>query len=167
MKHINEFFHIKPKLTSPKNSKSNGIAEKTVKCIKDALQIYCRTGNLDKWVEFLPMIAMSFKAMSSLVNGFSPFELIHGIKMNTALDQSLANISAQLPLDVQTYLKNLKQRLVIIRDHAIAQSKAAKESQKLQYDKSHKTKPLQLAIGQQVLLHQPVCQPEKPRKCHE
>ena len=86
--------------------------------------------------------------MPPSVTGFSPFELIHGIKMHTALDQSLANTSAQIPLDVQTYLKNLKQLLVIIRDHAIAQSKAAMESQKLKYDKRHKTKPLQLGIGQ-------------------
>ena len=86
--------------------------------------------------------------------------------MNTALDQSLATISAQLLLDVQIYLKHLKQQLIIIRDHAVAQSTAAKLSQKRQYDQRHKTKPLQFAtsIGQQVLLHQPVYQPEKPRK---
>ena len=101
MKHVNALFHIKHKLTCPPNSKSNGVAEKTVKRVKDALRIDCRTGNLDKWVEFLPMIAMSSKAMPSSVTGFSPFELIHGIKMNITLDQSLANISAQLPLDVQ------------------------------------------------------------------
>ena len=84
--------------------------------------------------------------------------------MNTALDQSLATISAQLPHDVQTYLRNLKQRLIITRDHAVAQSTAAKLSQKSQYDRRHQTKPLQLAIGQQVLIHHPVCQPKKPRK---
>ena len=91
--------------------------------------------------------------MPSLVTGFSPFELIRGIKMNTAFDRSLANILAQHLMDVQTYLKHLKQRLVIIRDHAIAQSNAAKELQKMQYDKRHKTKQLQLTIGQQILLH--------------
>ena len=51
-----------------------------------------------------------------------------------------------------------------MRDHAIVQSKAAKEAQKEQYDKIHKVKQVQMAIGQRVLSHQTIAQPEKPRK---
>ena len=81
--------------------------------------------------------------MPSMVTGYSPFELVHGMQMNTAFDHALATVSAQLLQEVKIFLTNLKQRVVIMRNHAIAQSKAAKEAQKIQYDTRHKVKQVQ------------------------
>ena len=104
----------------------------------------------------LLIIAMSFKAMPSTVTRYSSFELVHGMQINTAFDHAIATISAQLPQDVNTFLTNLRRQLVIMRDHAIAQSKVTKEAQKIQYDKRHKVKQVTMTVGQKVLLHHSV-----------
>ena len=108
LKHVNQLFHIKHSLSTPQNSKANGTAENTVRRVKSALRIYCRSGDIKKWVEFLSIIAMSFKAMPSTVTGYSPFELIHGMQMKTAFDHAIATVSAQLPQEVNTILTNLR-----------------------------------------------------------
>ena len=106
---------------------------------------------------------MSFKAMPSTVTGYSPFELVHGMQMNTAFDHAIATVSAQLPQEV-IFFTNLRRWLVILRNHAIAQSKVVKEAQKIQYDKRHKVKQAIMIVGQKVLVHHSVAQSEKPRK---
>ena len=83
--------------------------------------------------------------MPSTVTDYSPFELVHRMQMNTAFDHALATVTTQLPQEVNTFLANLKHRFIIMRDHAIVQSKAAKEAQTKQYDKRQKVKQVQMA----------------------
>ena len=84
--------------------------------------------------------------------------------MVTPFDQAIGNIPDDVPYDVHIYLSNLQSRLTNIRKIAQDQSLAAKEKQKLQYDKRHLVKHTVLKVGQKVLLHNPVGQAHHPRK---
>ena len=164
MSHMNKLFHVKHVFISPHHSQSNGISEVTVRRVKTAIRIYCRTGDISTWDTQLPLISMSFRCLPSTVTGLTPFEITHGKKMITPLDYAIDHLPNDLPMDVYKYLDNLQKKLVKLREMVEAQRAEAKLQQKAQYDKKHRAKQTILQIGQKVLLHNPVGQPHHPRK---
>lgn len=164
MAHMNKLFHVNHKLTTPQHSRSNGLAENTIRRVKDAIRIQCRTGNISQWDKQLPLISMAFRTMPSTVTGLTPYEIIHGKKMVTTYDYAISHVPNNLSMDVYSYLDNLKNRLIKLHEMVQVQRAAAKQKQKEQYDKRHKVSNTVLKEGQLVLLHNPVGQPQHPRK---
>jgi len=92
-----------------------------------------------------------FTSHHSTQLNISPYEIIHGFKMNLGQPQIPSIDISNFPNDQQTYLQWLKHRLQDTRQAVVNQSES-KETTKTAFKKRLKSEPPQWAIGEQVML---------------
>ena len=104
---------ITHRMSATQAPRSNGLAENLIGRISQMLKIYAKN---DLEIEtVLPVIELSLRASAHTRLGISPFEIIHGVPMNTAApaEVTLSTPSVQHP---STYLHWLKQELQDIHE---------------------------------------------------
>ena len=73
------------RMTSAYNPRSNGMAERANQTVMMALRKCCETDNLN-WDLYLPFIEYCYNTKKHSITGFSPFELLFGVKPNKFID---------------------------------------------------------------------------------
>lgn len=72
--------------TSPYHPEGNGMCERLIRTVKDA--IFCTTQSMNmNWVEVLDLINMSLRGSSNVTLGVSPYEVLFGKKMKLSIDR--------------------------------------------------------------------------------
>ena len=75
-----KLLNIKHRISAAKAPRSNGLAEALVKRLSDLIKIYVKN---DSEIEhYLPLIEMSLRATAHTQLKLSPFQIIHGCRMN-------------------------------------------------------------------------------------
>ena len=105
--------------------------------------------DLKKWPEKLKFIAFSINSSYNRTTGFSPIELLFGTDVST-IDTAKGSGTVVPMTTYQSYVEELKERLQYLHSTAKQNMEAAREKAKLYKDK--KINPLNLKIGDLVLL---------------
>ena len=75
-----KLLNIKHRISAAKAPRSNGLAEALVKRLSDLIKIYVKN---DSEIEhYLPLIEMSLRATAHTQLKLSPFQIIHGCRIN-------------------------------------------------------------------------------------
>jgi len=136
---------IKKLECSPYHPESNGALERTHGSLKQSLIFQINVDRSD-WDEFIDITAYSFNTAVHSTTGFTPFELLFGIKPRLPYLQP-----SQSPKSYEDYVTETKTRLVELRKKAVDSQIISKEKAKKRYDKKHNTK-FAFSPGDQVKL---------------
>ena len=119
------------------------------------------TQDQHKWSEFLPAVALSYRASVTTSHGYSPFEVLYGKPMRLVIDTSIIHEVNTTP-DVGEYLERLIPRVQAIRETAKANNSAASERAKFYYDWNARWPTFK--VGDEVLLYWPAMKKEQCKK---
>jgi len=144
-----KLLNIKHRISAAKAPRSNGLAEALVKRLSDLIKIYVKN---DSEIEhYLPLIEMSLRATAHTQHKLSPFQIIHGFRMNVGEPLELTD-TPKLTKDQQSYYNWLSHRLKGIHDAVMLNQKDNKEQMKAVYDKRHNVSSPTFKVGDKVLL---------------
>lgn len=122
---------IKRSLPSVEAPQTDGLLERMNGTIKTSLSI-CAEQDPASWDEHLPFVTFVYNAAQQESTGFSPFEVLFGIKTRLPLLPSLTESTAIITEEWVAYLNN---HLPIIHGTAINNIKKAQIKQKRAYSK--------------------------------
>ena len=115
-----KLLNIKHRISAAKAPRSNGLAEVLVKRLSDLIKIYVKN---DSEIEhYLPLIEMSLRATAHSQLKLSPFQIIHGCRMNVGESLELTD-TAKLSPDQLSYYNWLIHRLKGIHDAVVLNQK--------------------------------------------
>ena len=76
-------FGIQQEFSSPYQHQSNGLAERTIRTVRDMMSTSLKgERNENNWAELLPRIEFCINATKQSATNFSPFEIVYGRKIN-------------------------------------------------------------------------------------
>lgn len=130
----------------------NGIGEKKNLQIKYFLQTtYLETGKRTNWPNSIKFVSYSYNSTTNSATGFSPFQLIFGLKYRNLCDLHVS----QLPYakTYGDYLSELHGNIQLMQDKARENVLEAQRKSKNHYDSNSKEMPLKL--GDLVLMQLP------------
>lgn len=122
---------MKRSLTSVEAPQTDGLVERMNHTIKTSLFI-CAEHDPASWDERLPFVTFAYNTARQESTGFSPFEVLFGIKAGLPLLPSLTEFTAITTKEWVAYLNN---HLPIIHGTAINNIKKAQIKQKRAYNK--------------------------------
>lgn len=73
--------NIKQSLSSPFQHQSNGLAERTIRTMRDMIVTSITDGEESTWIEVLPKVEFVMNSTMQSTTGYSPFEIIFGRKI--------------------------------------------------------------------------------------
>ena len=165
-----EFHHalrtafIDHRTTSANHPSANGQAERMVQSLKRSLETYAapRDGLAFDWDEYLPYILLGYRVSKQAALGFSPYELLYGIKAllpSPIRGQFDVALELKDPEQTATYLMH---RAKLLKEHcAIAASnlRIAQQRDKLRYQRmrsgSYNTTTTKFAPGDTIYVRRP------------
>jgi transposase InsO family protein len=99
---------IKQEFSSPYQHQSNGLAERTIRTVRDLIATTLAKGAEEKnWYEILPKIEFTMNITKQSTTGYSPFEILFGRKVN--LHSTLNQKTEPRQQIVDTAIENTKQ----------------------------------------------------------
>ena len=120
-----------------------------MKRLSDLIKIYVKN---DSEIEhYLPLIEMSLRATAHTQLKLSPFQIIHGCRMNVGEPLELTD-TAKLTQDQQSYYNWLIHRLKGIHDAVVLNQKDNKEQMNVAYDHRHNVSSPTFKVEDKVLL---------------
>ncbi|KAL7868371.1 hypothetical protein SRHO_G00097550 [Serrasalmus rhombeus] len=137
MKQLCRMLGIEKTRTSPYHAQSDGMVERLNRTLKDQLAKYMSQSG-GEWDSYLPQIELAYNSSVHLSTGFSPFFLVHGREPHLPVDILLKcdpALTSPTPGTPAAYANDLTTRLSQALGAAAQNSAAAKQHQKLQYDK--------------------------------
>lgn len=146
MKRVCKLLKIKKLQTSGYHPETNGALERSHKTLKEYLRNYVNK-NLNDWNNYIPFALFMLNSTPNTSTGFTPFELMHGFKANIPISVCK---SPDIIYNYDDYYYELRYKLQNAYKNAHENLILSKEQNKKQFDK--KIRPLQLEIGEQVLL---------------
>lgn len=107
MKEFAVKFGIKQEFTSPYQHQSNGLAERTIRTVRDMLVTTMKSMESNKcWSSWIPQIEFSINATYQSSTGRSPFEIIYGRKIQLhGLHQNTDINREEIVEDTKNHLK--------------------------------------------------------------
>src|SRR6218665_991566 len=127
---LSKLMNIRRIHTAAYNPRCNSQCERLNRSIWQSLRIHCTTQS--DWLDFIPAIMFSFRAMTSQHLGHSPFFLLTGKEMRNPVDLQMA-----LPEASQTtneYVKRLDKSLEAARQSGIENTLDMQAKNKQAYD---------------------------------
>jgi hypothetical protein len=85
---------VKKVATTPRNPRSDGLAENQMRTLKDMLQSYIQSNQKD-WDEYLPLVAQAFNNTVNDATGMTPFFLMFGHEMNMASEDHVDEMEVE------------------------------------------------------------------------
>ena len=128
---------IKAKMTSSYLPRSDGQVERANQAILEALR--AKLQDEADWVLGLPFALMSIRGAVTETTGFSPHEMVYGKQMVLPPEASMVTSDrSSWPLYARDYLNETEERLQVVREIALENSKKTQETQKKAYDKRYR-----------------------------
>jgi hypothetical protein len=142
-------FGIVHRVTSAYNPRTNGLTERFNKTLVEMLAKMTED-DPSTWNMWIPYCLMAYRDRKNSTTGFSPFELLFGVKMNLWEGSEL-----QGKFDLEIRAKEIKNLVENDRQEAKKYVEIAKEKQRAQQDKRGKI-VRKLEVGQQVFVKIPI-----------
>lgn len=107
IKDLVEKYNIQWIFTSPYDHKSNGLAERAIRTIRDMIVTFLNDGRIEgSWDEIMPKIEYSLNSTVQESTGFSPMEIIFGRKVNIHGKDAYVNLDhKQILTEVRNNLR--------------------------------------------------------------
>ena len=153
LKEVNRLLSLKHLKTTAWHPMCNGLVERFNGTLKTILKRLCAECP-KQWDRYLPAVLFAYRSSIQESSGFTPFELVFGRKVRGPMEILRAywgkEEQGEDVKEVYQYVVELKQRLQQTCDIAQEELLRAQEVQKRHYDRSARTKALE--VGQKVLL---------------
>lgn len=137
---------IKNIYAAPYHPETNGALERTHRTLKEYLRIYVNE-NLNNWDVWIPFAIFTFNTTPHSSTGYSPHELVYGIKIN--LPTSLKN-KPQAIYNYDNYYFEL--RYLLQKSHEIARQNQIRNKEKAKENYDTKLNKKQFKMGDKVLI---------------
>ena len=85
---------IRHSKTSPYHPQTNGMVERMHSMLGHGITTLCE-GHPDRWDEYLPQTLMAIRSRKHSVTGYSPFELLYGVKPRFMFDTDIPPTTMQ------------------------------------------------------------------------
>jgi hypothetical protein len=150
-------FHIKVKLTTAYNPEGNGKSERGHPPIVNALVKSCH-GKVSQWPDLLPLALMADRLTCSSVTGFPPAELVSGHLPLMPIEEDVCSwraiewedqVSREELITRRIEHFNLRPGMVELARERV---KAARQKNKVYFDKTHRLRPVPIKVGDWVLI---------------
>ena len=149
-------FGIKKSYTTPYHPMGDGLVERMNRSLLTLIRSQMERDN--QWEEHLQLLLFIYRTSKHASTGLSPYEILFG---SNPPSQWLPNLQDTILIDQSDYSKNLRRKLMQLKEIVDANSVRSAEAQQHSY-KSCDTHT-QLAPGQQVLLSNEVAGKLEPR----
>ncbi|MDD9340752.1 MAG: transposase family protein, partial [Providencia heimbachae] len=149
-KNVCKLLNVKKIQTSAYHAMGNGLIERSHRVIKEYLQQYVNDKHSD-WDKLLPFAVLAFNTTIRASIMETPSFLVYGRDIDLPFDDILTPRRARYDLD-DNYGEQVVLRLQ--RAFALAESKIHEAEVKYQTQYNKKTKPVQIKVGDLVLLRQ-------------
>ena len=148
------FFQIDKTRTTSMRPQSNGNVERFHRTLAAMLTMYCEK-NQSEWDIYLPQVMMAYRSSRQASTLQTPYKMLFGRELVMPLQAVTPRpASDDAPIDVSSYLENLKQNLAEIHSNVRDTLKKSSLHQKRNYDLHAKKRAL--PVGQLVWAHEPV-----------
>ena len=138
---------VEHRITSAYHPRTNGQTERLNHVFVEALRKYTEQDNLS-WPEWIPFVLLAFRTRIHSTTGFSPYDLMFGIKMNTFKDWRSLGISDTI--DLCTRSSEIRHMIEDYHPKALENIKKSQEHQVKSQNKSHRISEEILPIGTKV-----------------
>ena len=153
-KNMCNFFQIDKTRTTSMRPQSNGNVERFHRTLAAMLTMYCEK-NQSEWDIYLPQVMMAYRSSRQASTLQTPYKMLFGRELVMPLQAVTPRpASDDAPIDVSSYLENLKQNLAEIHSNVRGTLKKSSLHQKRNYDLHAKKRAL--PVGQLVWAHEPV-----------
>ena len=147
-------FNIKLTPSAARASQSQGLAERTVLSVKNAIRLLCET---DSDIETaLAEILIALRSSPSKSMAVSPFYAKHGYDFNLLGFNSPFSPPPSLATKDQQFLTAFNKHLATVREAVKENILESKETMASEYNKYHRAAPPPFQQGSFVLLHTPL-----------
>ena len=158
MKHLCQLIGVKQIFTSSRHPQTNSRCEAYNKNILNSLRTTVE--NKQDWPKLLASIGHSFRCTVVPHLGFSPYEIVFGIKPYLSFDNLLLS-TQNLPTNMGQYLAQMTDRLAIVRETVRRNQTAANAQTATQYNAKRHTKLPEFKTTDRVWLYSPNVKGEK------
>ena len=155
-------FKIDKTRTSPYHPESDGMVERMNRTLQDMLAKYVSDHQRD-WDEHLPLVMMAYRSSVHASTQYTPFYLLFGHEVRLPVDVMFGRQPNHKP-EVSDYVRNLRDTLEEVHEHAREHLRAAQKRQKDHYDQ--RIAGEQIEVGDRVFLHDPARKKGQTKKLH-
>ena len=141
---------IPHKITSAYNPRTNGKVERFNQTLIGALRKQV-DDNHENWAECLDFVLFAYRTRVNTRTGFTPYELVFGIKCNNFENWAIKNPENELA-ELNQRANEIKNKIEVIHEEAKANSKKQQKRQKEIQDSASNVTNEILKLGQQVFI---------------
>ena len=155
-------FNMDETRTCPYHPESDGMVERMNRTLQDILAKYVSDHQRD-WDEYLPLMMMAYQSSVHASTQYTPFYLLFGHEVQLPVDVMFGRQSNHKP-EVSDYVRNVRDTLEEVHEHAREHLRAAQKRQKDHYDQ--RIAGEQIKVGDRVFLHDPAVKKGQTKKLH-
>ena len=155
-------FNMDKTRTTPYHPESDGMIERMNRTLQDMLAKYVSDHQRD-WDEHLPLVMMAYRSSVHTSTQYTPFYLLFGHEVRLPVDVMFGRQPNHKP-EVSDYVRNLRDTLEEVHEHAREHLRAAQKRQKDHYDQ--RIAGEQIEVGDRVFLHDPAVKKGQTKKLH-
>ena len=155
-------FNMDKTRTSPYHPESDGMVERMNRTLQNMLAKYVSDHQRD-WDEHLPLMMMAYRSSVHASTQYTPFYLLFGHEVRLPVDVMFGRQPNHKP-EVSDYVRNLRDTLEEVHEHAREHLRAAQKRQKDHYDQ--RIAGEQIEVGDRVFLHDPAVKKGQTKKLH-
>jgi len=155
-------FNMDKTHTTPYHLESNGMIERMNRTIQDMLAKHMSHHQRD-WDEHLPLVIMTYWASVHTSTQYTPFYLLFGHEVRLPVEVMFGRQPNHQP-EVSEYIRELRDTLEEVHEHARKHLQTAQKRQKDHYDQ--RIAGEQIEIGDRVFLHDPALKKGQTKKLH-
>ncbi|UYV83325.1 hypothetical protein LAZ67_23000532, partial [Cordylochernes scorpioides] len=138
------------RFTTAYHPQTNGLTERLNKTLANMIAMYVSVEQKD-WDVILPYVTFAYNTAKQDTTGFTPFKLIHGREVETAVDTLFPNPHEDLQED---YSQKIASRVEETRQLARLETLKAQEKDKARYDSKHEA--MDYNVGDLVWIFIPI-----------
>ena len=155
-------FNMDKTRTSPYHPESDGMVERMNRTLQNMLAKYVSDHQRD-WDEHLPLMMMAYRSSVHASTQYTPFYLLFGHEVRLPVDVMFGRQPNHKP-EVSDYVRNLRDTLEEVHEHAREHLRAAQKRQKDHYDQ--RIAGEQIEVGDRVFLHDLAVKKGQTTKLH-
>ena len=149
-KELTKFLHIKHRMSSPGQSRSNGAAERLIGQVAAMVRLLCKD---DSDIEsVLPIIELAIRSSINTSTLLSPFEILFGREMPIGAPLNMLDVPKFSNDQHKSYYDWITSKLKMLHEGVLTNRIQSKIDQKQAYDKKHNVKPQTYKIGDKILI---------------